>query len=158
MEEMSKKTKRLEKENENLKKKHDAMNKNILKMAEERTKHMKEVDVLSNKNNKLTSIINQMQQQGRGIPQSMTGTVESCYAEPGNGPVGAEEEDEEDSDYYEGEEASEEGEYEEDTEEDIAIQERDVSVAPAKRPFGPPRPPVNDAAYTTASNITNGLK
>ena len=106
MEDMSKKTKRLEKENDNLKKKHDAMNKNILKMAEERTKHVKEVDVLGKKNAKLTSIISQMQQQGRGIPQGMAGTVESCYADAGNGGVDGEEEGE-------GEEEEEEEEEEE---------------------------------------------
>lgn len=46
MEEMSKKTKRLEKENLNLTRKHDLTNRNILEMAEERTKANKEMETL----------------------------------------------------------------------------------------------------------------
>lgn len=77
---MSKKTKKLEKENDNYKRKHDALNQNIFKLAEERTKLIRDLDDVRKKNDKLTSIIGQMQQQGRGIPQGMQGTVESCYA------------------------------------------------------------------------------
>src|ERR1700709_1743334 len=73
MEEMSKKTKRLEKENLTLTRKHDATNRSILEMAEERTKTNQEMEALKKKNEKLTSIINQMQKQGRGVAGGMAG-------------------------------------------------------------------------------------
>lgn len=118
MEDMSKKTKRLEKENEGLKRKHEKMNGNILKMAEDRNKQTKELENAYKNNDKLKSIINQMQQQGRGIPQGMQGTVESCYGE-GEGEGDGEESDyeEDEEEYEEGSEEGEEGEYEEDDEE-----------------------------------------
>ncbi|MDA4133114.1 MAG: taxilin, partial [Thaumarchaeota archaeon] len=75
MEDMSKKTKRLEKENENWRRKHEAINQSVLKMAEERTKHLKELEDHKKKEDKLKGIITQMQQQGRGIPQGMAGAV-----------------------------------------------------------------------------------
>ncbi|KAJ2904315.1 uncharacterized protein MKZ38_008374 [Zalerion maritima] len=173
MEDMSKKTKRLEKENNSLKKKHDAMNKNILKMAEERSKHLNELENLKKKNEKLKAIIQQMQQQGRGIPQGMAATVNNCYADADNGDVDEEEEEEDDSDYYEdedeeGEEVSGDGEYDDDTEEDIAAAQAGVAGDPAyeimatTKPYGPPRPPVamaTPAAVTTAATPTmNGHK
>jgi len=61
MEEMSKKTKRLEKENLTLTRKHDATNRSILEMAEERTKKSQELDASNKKVEKMKSIINQMQ-------------------------------------------------------------------------------------------------
>ncbi|EGS17306.1 uncharacterized protein CTHT_0066270 [Thermochaetoides thermophila DSM 1495] len=71
MEDMTKKTKRLEKENEQLKRKHEQVNGNILKMAEERNRNLSEIEELRKKLDKLNGIIKQMQQQGRGIPQGM---------------------------------------------------------------------------------------
>ncbi|KAI2463454.1 myosin-like coiled-coil protein-domain-containing protein [Annulohypoxylon bovei var. microspora] len=138
MEDMSKKTKKLEKENEAYKRKEGALNQNIFKMAEERNRNIKDLEDIKKKNDKLTSIINQMQQQGRGIPQGMQGTVESCYAEGAEGDEEGELEDgDEESDYEyddEGdEEVSEEGEFDDDTEEEIMPQ---VPGA-----FGPERPP-----------------
>ncbi|KAI1089153.1 myosin-like coiled-coil protein-domain-containing protein [Rostrohypoxylon terebratum] len=137
MEDMSKKTKKLEKENEAYKRKEGALNQNIFKMAEERNRNMKDLEDIKKKNDKLTSIINQMQQQGRGIPQGMQGTVESCYAEGAEGDEGELEDGDEESDYEyddEGdEEVSEEGEFDDDTEEEIMPQ---VPGA-----FGPERPP-----------------
>ncbi|KAI1214763.1 myosin-like coiled-coil protein-domain-containing protein [Annulohypoxylon truncatum] len=138
MEDMSKKTKKLEKENETYKRKEGALNQNIFKMAEERNRNIKDLEDIKKKNDKLTSIINQMQQQGRGIPQGMQGTVESCYAEGAEGDEEGELEDgDEESDYEyddEGdEEVSEEGEFDDDTEEEIMPQ---VPGA-----FGPERPP-----------------
>lgn len=106
-------------------------------MAEERNRHIKDLEDIKKKNDKLTSIINQMQQQGRGIPQGMQGTVESCYAEGAEGDEGELEEGDEESEYEyddEGdEEVSEEGEFDDDTEEEIMPQ---VPGA-----FGPERPP-----------------
>ncbi|KAK4694530.1 hypothetical protein P7C71_g3065, partial [Lecanoromycetidae sp. Uapishka_2] len=110
MEEMSKKTKRLEKENLALTRKQDLTNRNILEMAEERTKFNKEMDQLRKKNNALERLARGMQEQGR-VP-----------AEAG---AGALENDETESEYddgdYDEEEGSEDEEYDDDTEEE-AIQ------------------------------------
>ncbi|KAI1767722.1 myosin-like coiled-coil protein-domain-containing protein [Hypoxylon sp. FL1150] len=137
MEDMSKKTKKLEKENEAFKRKEGALNQNIFKMAEERNRHIKDIEDIRKKNDKLTSIINQMQQQGRGIPQGMQGTVENCYAEGTEADEEGELEDgEEESEYEyddEVEEGSEEGEFDDDTEEELMPQ---VPGA-----YGPERPP-----------------
>ncbi|KAI1477992.1 hypothetical protein K445DRAFT_381973 [Daldinia sp. EC12] len=135
MEDMSKKTKKLEKENEAYKRKEGALNQNIFKMAEERNRHLKDLEDIRKKNDKLTSIINQMQQQGRGIPQGMQGTVESCYAEGVGDEEGELDEGDEESEYeYEDgdEEVSDEGEFDDDTEEEIPH---------APGAYGPERPP-----------------
>ena len=120
MEEMSKKTKRLEKENLNLTRKHDLTNRNILEMAEDRTRMNKEIETLRRRNNTLESVIRRMQDQGRGPADdnALEGDEEGT-----------------DSDYeeddYDDEEGSEEGEYDDDTEEDIALQANaDGSVEP----------------------------
>lgn len=149
MEDMSKKTKRLEKENINLTRKHDLTNQNILKMAEERKTNLEGLEQLRKKNEKLTSIINQMQKQGRGIPSGMAGmaegSIEGEYAEGDMEGTESEyeydDEDAEDGD----EEGSEEGEYDEDTEEEHME---------GPKPFGPPLPPTLAAAngITTAAN------
>lgn len=142
---MSKKTKRLEKENLALTRKHDLTNRNILEMAEERTKNNQELGALSKKNEKLTSIINQMQKQGRGVPGNMAmagGSVEREYVDADlEGTESEYEYDDEEGD----EDGSEEGEFDEDTEEEL--QE-------APKPFGPAPPPpaVNGGA------VANGTK
>ncbi|KAI1746274.1 myosin-like coiled-coil protein-domain-containing protein [Xylaria scruposa] len=133
MEDMSKKTKKLEKENEAYRRRDTALNQNILKMAEERNKHLKDLEDVKKKNDKLTSIINQMQQQGRGIPAGMQGTMDSCYPE-GEDADDGELEGEEDSECEYDEEAEEqisEGEFDDDTEEE--------PVVPGA--YGPERPP-----------------
>ncbi|KAI1283395.1 myosin-like coiled-coil protein-domain-containing protein [Xylaria sp. FL0933] len=135
MEDMSKKTKKLEKENEAYRRRDTALNSNILKMAEERNKHLKDVEDVKKKNEKLTSIINQMQQQGRGIPAGMQGTMESCYTEGGGADDGE----------LEGEEDSE-CEYDEDAEEQISEGEFDDDDTEEEVPsvpgaYGPERPP-----------------
>jgi myosin heavy subunit len=142
MEDMSKKTKRLERENENLKRKHDQVNGNILKMAEERNKNLGEIDELKKKLEKLNGIIKQMQQQGRGIPQGLTGPVENGYAE---GDLDGDESEYEDDEYDEGEdeEVSDEGdEYDDETEDELHHQQQ-------PQPYGPERPPPAPAAATT---------
>ena len=126
MEEMSKKTKRLEKENLNLTRKHDLTNRNILEMAEERTKINKEMETLRKKNNTLESVIRRMQDQGRapagaGALEGDEEGTESDY-----------EEDEEDD--YEG---SEEGEYDDDTEEEL---QPAIGALPTFGPVPPPPP------------------
>ncbi|KAI0431849.1 myosin-like coiled-coil protein-domain-containing protein [Xylaria sp. FL1042] len=135
MEDMSKKTKKLEKENEAFRRRDTALNSNILKMAEERNKHLKDVEDVKKKNDKLKSIINQMQQQGRGIPAGMQGTMESCYNEGGEADDGE----------LEGEEDSE-CEYDEDAEEQMSEGEFDDDDTEEEVPsvpgaYGPERPP-----------------
>ena len=66
MEEMSKKTKRLEKENHNLTRKHELTSSNILQMAEDRQKTSKELELLKKKNENLEKLCRGMQAQGRG--------------------------------------------------------------------------------------------
>ena len=64
MEEMSKKTKRLEKENLNLTRKQEATNKNIFQMAEERSQSQQTMDRLSRENDKLKTLCRAMQTSG----------------------------------------------------------------------------------------------
>ncbi|RMZ91586.1 hypothetical protein DV736_g1172, partial [Chaetothyriales sp. CBS 134916] len=63
MEEMSKKTKRLEKENLTLTRKHDQTNRNILEMAEERTRDKEDLERLRKQEQQMRSIIKTMQEQ-----------------------------------------------------------------------------------------------
>lgn len=129
---MSKKTKRLEKENMTLTRKHDITNKNIFDMAEERDRMNREVQALKKNEEKLKAIINQMQKQGRGLPQGeggmLDGNASGDYAEGEGDPEGTESEFEYED---EEEEGSEEGEYDEDTEEEVL----------EPQPFGPVPPP-----------------
>lgn len=142
MEEMSKKTKRLEKENLNLTRKHDLTNRNILEMAEERTRISKEMDTLRKRNNTLESVIRRMQDQGRGPPVGSTldGDEEGT------------ESDYDDEDYDE-EEGSEEGEYDDDTEDELALQA--TTNGPAA--FGPVPPPPTNASIHVNGNRVNGV-
>lgn len=131
MEDMSKKTKRLEKENLNLTRKQDLTNRNILEMAEERTKATKEIEDLNKTNKTLKDIIRRMQDQGRGAGLTNGVDVDEDGTES---EYGSEEEEEE----YE-EVGSEEVEYDDDTEEDLNMQAGLATSAP----FGsaPPPPP-----------------
>ncbi|KAK2748327.1 hypothetical protein FQN57_000985 [Myotisia sp. PD_48] len=96
MEDMSKKTKRLEKENLTLTRKHDQTNRNILEMAEERTRNNEELEKWRKKSNNLEALCRRMQHQGRG--------------QPADGPLVVDEEGTE----------SEYDEYEEDEDEDLS--------------------------------------
>lgn len=150
MEEMSKKTKRLEKENMTLTRKHDLTNRNIIEMAEERTKTNRELQTFRKQNEKLKAIINQMQRQGRGLAPEMSemmdGTVEADYPEGEGDPEGTESEfDYEDED----DEGSEEGEYDEDTEEEL---HHDIP-----QPFGPVPPPPPPTQAITNGVTANGI-
>ena len=66
MEEMSKKTKRLEKENLNLTRKQEATNKNNYQMAEERSHSQQTIDRLTRENEKLKKLCRAMQTHGYG--------------------------------------------------------------------------------------------
>lgn len=147
MEEMSKKTKRLEKENLNLTRKHDLTNRNILEMAEERTKANKEMETLRKKNNTLESVIRRMQDQGRA--PAGAGVLEGD--EEGTG-----------SDYeedYDDEEGSEEGEYDDDTEEEALQAQVGAGALPT---YGPvPPPPPSSQAQVNGNKVNgevNGVK
>lgn len=168
MEDMSKKTKKLEKENEVLRRKVDARNQNIVKIVDERAKHIKELEDIRKKNEKLTSIINQMQQQGRGIPQGMQNTMDdSCaYGEEGEADdEGVDEleddEGEEESEYeYEDEEGdeilgSDEAEFDDDTEEEVHEVPAAATVTPAPT-YGPEPPPSMAAHAAATATATNG--
>jgi chromosome segregation ATPase len=146
MEDMSKKTKRLERENDNLKRKHEQVNGNILKMAEDRNKNLGEIEDLKKKLDKLNGIIKQMQQQGRGIPQGMTGPVENGFVEAEGDLEGDESDYEDDYDEDEGEEVSEE--YDDETEDEIHHPSQ-----PKPQAYGPERPP-SAATAVTATTVT----
>lgn len=145
MEEMSKKTKRLEKENLNLTRKHDLTNRNILEMAEERTRVNKEMETLRKKNNTLESVIRRMQDQGR---PPVAGSVLEVDEE------GTESDYEEDDDYEE--EGSDEAGYDDDTEE-----ENLQAHAGSLPTFGPvPPPPLSSQTQVNGKvhGDINGVK
>jgi seryl-tRNA synthetase len=149
MEEMSKKTKRLEKENLTLTRKHDLTNRNILEMAEERTKNNQEIEALKRKNDTLNNIIKQMQQQGRGVPEGMAGMVEgNSEDEEGEGDTESEYEYDDEEGEEVGDHLHDEGEYDEDTEEELHPE--------MPKTFGPAPPPPAPAVNGVAA--TNGIK
>ncbi|KAF4538517.1 Taxilin [Lasiodiplodia theobromae] len=137
MEEMSKKTKRLEKENLVLTRKQEATNKNILEMAEERTRTQQEMEKLRRKNENLEKLCRGMQAQGRGQvpPHELDPDDEGTESE-----------------YLDEDEYDEEGseEYDEDTEEEAI----DVRPGPEAKVFGPPPPP--PPPQTMANGKVNG--
>ncbi len=135
MEDMSKKTKALEKEHDLLKRKHENMNHNVLTMADERNQALNKVDEAKKREEKLRSIISQMQQQGRGISQ---GAPDGCYADDTREIEG----EESDYDDYEGEDEdlSDEGApFGHDDPSQAAAAMPPPQAAP--RPFGPAPPP-----------------
>lgn len=149
---MSKKTKRLEKENLTLNRKHDATNRNILEMAEERTKLQEELAKEKKKGIQMNNIIKQMQKQGRGAATGMAEGMEtqSQYAEGDlEGTESEYEEGYDDEEGEEGEEGSVEGEeeYDEDTEDDEKLQT-----------FGPAPPPTLPPPNAVVNPMVNGAR
>ncbi|KAJ5156726.1 hypothetical protein N7492_009529 [Penicillium capsulatum] len=144
MEEMSKKTKRLEKENHTLNRKHEQTNRNILEMAEERTRNQEELERWRRKCQHLEALCRRMQAQGRG-----EGLAEEDdhldHDDEGT-------ESEYDDDYEDEEELSEEGDLD-DTDHGIPR-----PAAPSERPvFGPPPPPsLLEAQATKNATVVNG--
>jgi len=143
---MSKKTKRLEKENTQLTRKQEATNKNIFQMAEERTHSQKEIERLARENEKLKKLCRAMQTNGYGRADMV----------PEGGEGGEEEEDlvtdsDYDEEYEEDEEGSMEGEYDEDTEEE-PIQAQQQHQPRTYGPVPPPPPPPMSATQ----DIPNG--
>ena len=142
MEEMSRKTKRLEKENLNLTRKHDLTNRNILEMAEDRTRVNKELETLRKKNNTLESVIRRMQEQGRA--PAAGSTLEGDEE-------GTESDYDDEEEYEEGD--SEDAEYDDDDTEEEALQAQVGSLPPT---FGPvPPPPPNSQPQLTNGNGIN---
>ncbi|KAF2266326.1 hypothetical protein CC78DRAFT_154419 [Lojkania enalia] len=153
MEEMSKKTKRLEKENQTLTRNKEITNRNIGEMVEERTRMQetisrkdKELEDAHKKIARLETLCRGMQAQGRGqVPMN-------------------ELEDDEDiteSEYdYEDEDEEGSAEYDDDTEEDAS------ETISERRPFGPPPPPpqnlpngkINGHGHRQANGQINGVK
>ena len=127
MEEMSKKTKRLEKENLNLTRKQEATNKNIFQMAEERSQSQQAIDRLTRENEKLKKLCRAMQTGGYtgAAPNADSG------ADFDDGLEGETESEYEDEEYDE----DEEGEYDDDDD----TEEEEIDVQP--RTYGPPPPP-----------------
>lgn len=137
---MSKKTKRLEKENLNLTRKQEATNKNIFQMAEERSQSQQTIDRLVRENEKLKKLCRAMQSGGYGMAGGVGGGHDP-NAEFDEGLEGETESEYEDEEYDE----DEEGEYEEDTEEEeIDVQQHPQQQQQAKMfgPAPPPPPPV----------------
>lgn len=143
---MSRKTKRLEKENLTLTRKHDLTNRNILEMAEERTRTNKELELLRKKNGNLEKLCRGMQAQGRGGP------VPAAEAGADNEEEGTESEYEYDEDEEDEEGSEEEGDYDEDTEDEEAM--RAMKGLPKYGPAPPPPPPSATAAPSQA--MANG--
>ncbi|KAL4910963.1 hypothetical protein BDW74DRAFT_172418 [Aspergillus multicolor] len=143
MEEMSKKTKRLEKENLTLTRKHDQTNRNILEMAEERTRNHEELDKWRKKSHHLEALCRRMQAQGRGqgLAVDLDGDDE-----------GTESEYEED---YEDEE-DEEGISDEEYELDSANGDHPLPQQQEKPVFGPPPPPNLLEARANGKAVLNG--
>lgn len=145
MEEMSKKTKRLEKENHTLNRKHEQTNRNILEMAEERTRNHEELERWRRKCHHLEALCRRMQAQGRGEGLALA----------------------EGDDHLEGDDEGTESEYDddyEDDEEDISDEE-DLEPPPTRveqpseKPVFGPTPPPNLLEARANGNGTgvNGL-
>jgi uncharacterized phage infection (PIP) family protein YhgE len=139
MEEMSKKTKRLEKENLTLTRKQEQTNRNILEMAEERTRDKEDLERLRKQEQQMRNIIKTMQEQGRGgvIQQELVDEegTESEYDEE------YEDEDEDDEGSYEGEE--------------------ELATEITKPVFGPVPPPEMVASKANGQKVptvVNGVK
>lgn len=147
---MSKKTKRLEKENLTLTRKHDQTNRNILEMAEERSRNQDELEKWRKKCQHLETLCRRMQAQGRGqgLPAELEGDDE-----------GTESEYEEEDDYEdeEDEEGISEDEYELDGAEHDVNGDRIAEGQQHEKPvFGPPPPPNLAEARANGKALVNG--
>lgn len=134
MEDMSKKSKQLEKDNAHLKRQKDATSENVLRLAEERQEYQTRIKSAEKKAERLMSIIKGMQDQGRAVPPSMASTLDKYYSENPQG--------DEESEYSdEGEEEGDLSEFDddEDTEEDAQPSDNPMPV------YGPERPPHQQA-------------
>lgn len=118
---MSKKTKKLEKENLTLHRKIDILNRNMLDMAEDRTNVKKENEQLRKTRDKLEGVIRAMQAQGRGLDVNL-GEGHDRDGEEGEDGESEYEYDDEDED--EGSEV----EYDDETEDEVPPMPTSLSV------------------------------
>lgn len=132
---MSKKTKRLEKENLTYSRKHEQGNRKILEMAERETQKNTEIETLRKRDKILNETIKHMQDQGRGV------------VPPGVDDEGTE--SEYDEEYDEDEEEDEEGSFDDEAE----LEELGKPV------FGPIPPPALSETQTNGNKGgPNGIK
>ena len=150
MEEMSKKTKRLEKENLSLTRKHDQTNRNILEMAEERTRDKADLQKLHRQETKMRSIIQSMQEQGRGNAQDIPPEIDEEGTESDYEDEYEDDEEEEDDD-----EEDDEDDGEDETGDSIGTGQ-ELSEAKSKPVFGPVPPPA--ISESKARTNVNGIK
>jgi len=151
MEEMSKKTKRLEKENLTLTRKHEQTNRNILEMAEERTRNNEELEKWRKKSNNLEALCRRMQEQGRG--QALAGELDVDDE-------GTESEYDDEYEDDEDEELSDEGAYGADNGEQHRAQATGGRSGEQGKPvFGPPPPPSLAESRSNGNRaMVNGIK
>ncbi|KAF2720293.1 hypothetical protein K431DRAFT_285955 [Polychaeton citri CBS 116435] len=153
MEEMSKKTKRLEKENLNLTRKQEATNKNIFQMAEERSQSQAAIDRLTKENEKLKGLCRAMQSGGYGTtaahppaggvhhPHHHVQGTGAEFVDDHEGLEGETESEYDEEEYDEGDDDDDEEYDDDDTEEE---EEEGIEVrVPVEQPrvYGPPPPP-----------------
>jgi len=151
MEEMSRKTKRLEKENLMLSRKSDTTNRNLLEMAEERTRHQKDYDSLKQRNAKLESICRALQKERNSLENRLRAEGEEML-----------EDDEGDSDYEDSdelEEGSDEGSEDDEEEVDEDTEEENLAVMAELQDLGmngvPPVKPIiqnGNSAHVAANH------
>jgi STE24 endopeptidase len=153
MEDMSKKGKRLEKENEGLKRQKEATNANIIRMAEERHEWKRKAEAGQKQLETLRGIIQAMQKQGRTVPANMASTLESCFSDSYGGGAGDEESD------YSADEGEDLSEFEDDTEEEQHQQQQQPQQQSQNLPvrkgpvtYGPERPPPSQPQPTPSVN------
>ncbi|CUS13756.1 unnamed protein product [Tuber aestivum] len=176
MEEMSKKTKRLEKENLTLSRKSETTNRNLLKMAEERTKHQKELEILRKKNSKLENLCRALQAERTTLDTKLRdreggGRGGGAGGSGERGELLEQEEEEEDdsegnseyeeSDGYDDDDASEDGSEAEEGEDDTEDEnpQETKTVAPHKATGGNQKSPQHtrkngvEKVYQTANGV-----
>ncbi|KAJ2979607.1 hypothetical protein NQ176_g3147 [Zarea fungicola] len=142
IQEQAKKCKRLEKDNDALKRQKEVTAANVIRMAEERQDWKNRMDAADKKTEKLMSIIQQMQQQGRKVQPATASKVERYEHHQHAAEHG------EESDYSE--EIDDEGDSDlDDTEEEMSPPPQSQAplhsgsaTKPNKVPFGPERPPI----------------
>lgn len=155
---MSKKTKRLEKENLTLTRKHDQTNRNILEMAEERNRNQQELEKYQKKCHHLEALCRRMQEQGRGQGFTNNDTNHigdhALSGDLDGDEEGTQSEYEDEDDEYDDEDEDDDGVMSEE-EEYEALRQRFPEQNPLEKPvFGPPPPPALAEARTNGNGIS----
>ncbi|KAI9780218.1 MAG: hypothetical protein M1816_003142 [Peltula sp. TS41687] len=173
MEDMSKKTKRLEKENMGLSRKHDVTNRNLIEMAEERQRMGKEMEVFKKKNDQLEKLCRAMQAESRAGVTNPVAIGTTSTANPPASAAMAEHDDAGTESEYEYDDEEEDGDDEEEDEDEVGDegddeedgtgeegedgggiggtnQHKDVRKEPPK--FGPVPPPTSSVSSSHKKN------